>query len=64
MDIAILLFFATTLMYQIMSDKNKMLDSYERDRQLLVVCHIKVMAEKKKIVVLQPLKRKNNTFYI
>jgi len=64
MDIAILLFFATTLMYQIMSDKNKMLDSYERDRQLLVVCHIKVMAKKKIIVVLQPLKRKNNTFYI
>lgn len=46
-----------------MSGKDKMLDSYERDRQLLIVCRIKVMT-KKIIVVLQPLKRKNNTFYI
>ena len=49
-----------------MSGKDKTLDSYERDRQLLLICHVKVMAKKKKkkIIVLQPLKRKNNIFYI
>ena len=50
-----------------MSGKDKMLDSYQRDRQLLLICHVKVMAKKKKkkkIIVLQPLKRKNNIFYI
>ena len=61
-------FFAITLMWQIMSGKDKTLDSYERDRQLLLICHVKVMAKKKKkkkkIIVLQPLKRKNNIFYI
>ena len=55
-------------MWQIMSGKDKTLDSYERDRQLLLICHVKVMAKKKKkkkkIIVLQPLKRKNNIFYI
>ena len=52
-----------------MSGKDKTLDSYERDRQLLLICHVKVMAKKKKKkkkknIVLQPLKRKNNIFYI
>ena len=56
-------------MWQIMSGKDKTLDSYERDRQLLLICHVKVLAKKKKkkkkkIIVLQPLKRKNNIFYI
>ena len=31
-----------------MSGKDKTLDSYERDRQLLLICHVKVMAKKKK----------------
>ena len=31
-----------------MSGKDKTLDSYERDRQLLLICHVKFMAKKKK----------------
>ena len=31
-----------------MSGKDKTLDSNERDRQLLLICHVKVMAKKKK----------------
>ena len=33
-----------------MSGKDKTLDSYERDRQLLLICHVKVMTKKKKLL--------------
>ena len=32
-------------MWQIMNGKNKILNSYERDQQLLIICHIKIMAK-------------------